>query len=68
MRRSDRENEALSFYVFRIFTAALAVVYVVVEVINFLVVATRDAKSVTIPDETGKARQERDNSRLDTEM
>jgi hypothetical protein len=31
-------------------------VYVVVEVIETLVVAKRDAKSVTIPDETGKAR------------
>jgi hypothetical protein len=29
---------------------------VVVEVIDFLVVAKRDTKSVTIPNETGKAR------------
>lgn len=34
----------------------VAVMYVAVEVIHFLVVAKRDAKSVTIPDETGKAR------------
>jgi hypothetical protein len=32
-----------------------AFMYVVVEVIHFLVIAKRDAKGVTIPDETGKA-------------
>jgi hypothetical protein len=32
----------------------VAVMYVAVEVIHFLVVAKRDAKSVTIPDETGR--------------
>jgi type III secretory pathway component EscU len=38
------------------FWIIVIVVYVVVEVIDFLVAIERDAKSMTIPDETGKAR------------
>jgi hypothetical protein len=38
------------------FWIIVVVVYVVVEVIDFLVAAERDTKSVTIPNETGKAR------------
>ena len=41
---------------FRISKRVIVIVYVIVELIDFVVATKRDAKSVTIPDETGKAR------------
>lgn len=49
-------SKSLPFYLFNMREIIVAVTYVAVEVIHFLVVAKRDVKSVTIPDETGKAR------------
>lgn len=46
--RSYIIGDLLQFCLFRMFGTIVVVVYVVVEVIDFLVVTKRDAKSVTI--------------------
>ena len=49
-------SNSIQLCLFRISKRVIVIVYVIVEVIDFVVATKRDAKSVTIPDETGKAR------------
>ena len=50
------KSNSIQLCLFRISKRVIVIVYVIVEVIDFVVATKRDAKSVTIPNETGKAR------------
>ena len=50
-----RPSKSLSFCLFRLSITALIIAYVVVELVDFLVIAKRDAKSVTIRGQEWKA-------------
>lgn len=48
-------SKSLSFCLFRLLATTLDVAYVIVELVNFLVIAKRDAKSVIIRGREWKA-------------